>query len=158
LVLSIVLLISGVQEQLVAAPFAVFSKRREGQELEEYSGSVWAHYVLVTSIAVIGLLTAIAVLSATGQTRVLPGLWALVGAAPMLLFRQWIRRFTFANLALKSAIALDTTVAVVQLTGLFLLGRFGMLSLFRIFAVMGGACGLASVGWYFLAKPKLRFV
>ena len=119
---------------------------------------MWAHYFLVTTVSVVGLLVTIAVLSTTGQSRILPGLWALTFAAPMLLFRQWIRRFTFASLELRSAIALDATVATLQLSGLFLLGHFGLLSLFRIFALMGVACGLACVGWYFLAKPQLRFV
>jgi len=98
------------------------------------------------------------VCSLTGQSKFLAGLWAIVGAAPMFLFRQWIRRFSFASLELKSAIALDAFVAVAQLGGLGLLGYFGMLSLFRIFAVIGGACGLACVGWYLLDRPHLQFV
>ena len=49
-------------------------------------------------------------------------------------------------------------MAVLQLSGLIFLGYFGLLSLFRIFAVMGGACGLACLGWYVLARPRLRFV
>jgi O-antigen/teichoic acid export membrane protein len=158
LVLSIVLIISGVQEQLVAAPFVVYSKRRQGRDLAEYAGSMWAHYTIVTSIAMISILVAAAVLFATGQTKMLAGMWALLAAAPMILFRQWIRRFTFASLRLTSAIALDATVAVLQLSGLILLGHFGMLSLFRIYAVMGGACGLACLGWFFLDRPHLLFV
>src|SRR5215470_2024068 len=49
LLLSIVLIISGVQEQLVAAPYVVYSKRRHGRELAEYAGSMWAHYLAATS-------------------------------------------------------------------------------------------------------------
>src|SRR5829696_8659247 len=41
LVLSIILVITGAQEQIVSAPYVVYSKRREGQELAEYAGSMW---------------------------------------------------------------------------------------------------------------------
>lgn len=158
LVLSIVLIITGVQEQLVAAPFLVYSKRRQGTELAEYAGSMWAHYVAVSLLAVIGLTIAIPVLSAEGQSRIIPGLWAVIAVGPMLMFRQWIRRFTFASANLKSAVVLDATVAVLQLSGLGLLGYFGLLSLFRIFLVMGGACGVACIVWYLIERPRLHFV
>ena len=76
LVLSIVLIMSGVQEQLVAAPYVVYSKRRKGQDLAEYAGSMWAHYLVATWLAVVGLVVAILVLSVAGQSKILPGLWA----------------------------------------------------------------------------------
>ena len=50
LVLSIILVITGIQEQLVAAPYLVYSKRRQGRELAEYAGTMWAHHLAVTSL------------------------------------------------------------------------------------------------------------
>lgn len=158
LVLSVVLIISGVQENLVAAPYSVYSKRRQGRELAEYAGSMWVHYGAVTLIAMIGLAIAVPVLSVEGQARIVPGLWAVIAFCPMLMFRQWIRRYTFASASLKSAVALDVTVAVFQLAGLGLLGYYGLLSLFRIFLVIGSACGLACIVWYLIERPRLQFV
>ena len=97
-------------------------------------------------------------LSFTSHSDLVPGLWALVCTAPLLLFRQGVRRFTFASLELKSAVVLDAAVAVLQLGGLVLLIYLRWLSLFSIFAVMGAACGLACIGWYLLKKPCVRFV
>jgi O-antigen/teichoic acid export membrane protein len=158
LLISILLFISGVQEQLVAAPYIVYSKRLRGQALAEYAGSMWAHYAIVTLLAVVGLLTAIAALTIAGRSEIVQGLWPLVFAEPMLLFRQWIRRFTLANLNVKSTIAFDAAVSLLQLGSLVALVYFDKLSLFRIFAVMGGAGGLACAGWYVLARPRLQFV
>src|SRR5262245_21742252 len=124
LVLSVVLIIAGVQENLVAAPYSVYSKRREGRELTEYAGSMWAHYLIVSLLAVIALTIAIPVLSTEGQSRIAPGLWAVVAVGPMLMFRQWIRRFTFVSANLRSAVVLDATVAVLQLSGIALFGYF----------------------------------
>jgi len=157
LVLSIVLVIAGVLEQLIAAPYVVYSKRRQGLELAEYAGSSWAHFFIAIALTVIGLLAAIPIVSVAGFSKIIPGLWALAAFAPLLLLRQWVRRFTFANLELKSAVALDAAVAIMQLAALASLGYFRWLTLFSIFAVMGGACGIACLGWYWLDRPTLRF-
>ena len=158
LVLSIILVISGVQEQIVSAPYLVYSKRRHGRDLAEYAGSNWAQHFAVTLLSVIGLLIAIFGLSISGHSEIIPGLWALVAFAPLLLLRQGVRRFTFASLALRFAIAVDAAVALLQLGGLLLLLYLGWLSLLNIFAVMGIACGLACAGWYLLSKPQVRVV
>jgi O-antigen/teichoic acid export membrane protein len=158
LVLSIVVIITCVQEQLVASPYIVYSKRRSGRELAEFGGSMWLHHFVVTGITIIALLATIALATATGHSSIAPGLWALVGAAPLLMLRQGVRRFNLANLHVRAAIAVDAVVALVQFGGLVLLWYFDSLSLFGIFAVMGGACGLACLGWYFLDRPQVTFV
>lgn len=158
LVLSIILVITGVQEQIVFAPYLVYSKRRKGRELAEYAGSIWAHNLTVAALAMLGLLLAIVILSIVGRSDFIPGLWALFCTAPLILFRQGVRRFTFASLEFKSVVALDTAVAAIQLGGLALLIHYHLLSLFRIFAVMGLACGVACFGWYYLEKPRIQFV
>jgi O-antigen/teichoic acid export membrane protein len=158
LVLSIILVATGVQEQIVSAPYLVYSKRRKGRELAEYAGSMWVHHVIITAVTLIVALVAILVLTLAGKIEIVPGLWAFFFAAPLLMFRQCVRRFTFASLEFKMAVALDALIAFVQLAGLTLLVYNGWLSLFRIFAVMGIACGVGCLGWYFLERPRLRFV
>ncbi|MGD9632901.1 MAG: lipopolysaccharide biosynthesis protein [Pirellulales bacterium] len=158
LLLSVVLILTGIQDNVISAPYLVHAKRRQGGELAEYGGSVWLHLLLMSATTVVALLIAIAATSASGQMKAAAGLWALVGAAPLLLLRQGIRRFSFATLHVRSAIALDAVVAIIQLGGLFLAGRSGHLSLFVIYAIMGGACGVSGVGWYLLDRPQLRFV
>jgi O-antigen/teichoic acid export membrane protein len=158
LVMSIILIISGVQEQIVAAPYVVYSKRRQGRELAEYAGSIWGHTIGVVAITMIVVSIAIAGLSFAGQSDIVSGLWALVVATPMLVIRHAVRRFAFAHLDFKSAVALDIAVAFLQLGGLVLVINLGWFTLFTIFAVMGGACALPCVGWYWLTKPSIRFV
>jgi O-antigen/teichoic acid export membrane protein len=157
LILSIALIVSGIQEYAIAGPYIVYSKRRTGRELAEYAGSFWLQHLVLTALATVGLLVAIVLSTAVGKTNILPGLWALLATGPLLLLRDGIRRFAFANLNAKTAIPLDAVVAAVQLGGLALIGRFGLLSLFSVFAVMGLACGLASLGWYFLSPPFVEF-
>lgn len=157
LVLSIVLTISSIQDQLVASPYVIYSKRRQGRELAEFGGSYWAHHIAVTTIAMLGVLGAALVLSALGHSERAPALWVLLGTAPLLLARQEIRRFAFANLDLKSAVVLDVVVAALQLSGLALLIYFGWLSVLTIFGVMSGACAVPCGIWYGLNRPSIRF-
>ena len=74
LVLSITIVAAAVQDSAVWAPFLVYSKRRHGRELEEYSASVWIQLLLLTAFCVALLPAIILVLSATNHTAVMPGL------------------------------------------------------------------------------------
>ena len=138
IVLSVVLVLSTVQEQLIAGPYIVYSKRRTGRELEEYAGSMWAHYAIAILATLIVLLVAVLICSLAGLWKTQATLWVLICSSPLLLFRHWIRRFGLANLELKSTIAFDAAVSALQLGGLFAFWHFGHLSLFHIFLVLGG--------------------
>lgn len=157
LILSLIVLASGIQEYLIAGPYMVLSKRRSGEELAEYGGSVWVHHLVLSLLTAGGLSLAIVLFTVMGSTGVTQGLWVLLGAGPLLLLRDGVRRFVFANLHVKTAIALDTAISAVQLSGLALLGRWGMLSIFGIYGIMGGASLLACLGWLLLDPPHVRF-
>ena len=151
--LTIVLISLGVHEHIIAAPYTIYSRRYQGVERAAYAGSAWIHHGVVTLAAVALLLVAISVLMATGGSAILPALVALVAAGPLLLLREWIRRFAFADLDFATALAIDVCVACVQLGGLLALAYLDRLTLGAIFLVMGAACGLASLGWY-LARTR----
>jgi O-antigen/teichoic acid export membrane protein len=158
LMMSIVVVISGIQDQLVASPFAVYSKRRRGNDLAEYSGSIWVHNLLISLVVVLGLLTVAVVCAAGGNHDLVPGLLTLAVAGPLLLLRESVRRFTFANLHVKAAILLDVIVAFVQLGGILAAWYFGRLTLVNIFTIAGAACALAcTIGWL-VDRPTIRFV
>jgi O-antigen/teichoic acid export membrane protein len=153
LVLSIVFFVRGVQEQLVSAPYMIYSQRREGAALARYAGSSLAHLAIlltVTSGALL-LLAALGVMSA----ELTGALWLLAAAAPLLLMREFVRQLLFAHLAMKAAIALDVSVAVVQMAGLGLLAATGTLTLATTLAVLGVSAGLPVVAWIALKKRQL---
>ncbi len=156
LILSIVFISIGAHEQMVAAPYTVYSKRYKGGELARYTGSVWFHHAAVTAFGLAILLIAIVGLTLSGTVRIVPGLWALLAAGPFILLREWIRRFAYANLRIVPAVSLDAVVATVQLGGLLLLWRLDLLSVFTIFSTMGAACAIACIGWFLLDRPDAR--
>lgn len=156
LVLSVTLVAASIQDSAVWAPFMVYCKRRHGRELEEYSASVWMQLFLLTAICIAVLPAIILVLSAANHTALIPGLWILCIVGPLILLRQGARRFAFANLRVHTAIMIDAVVAAAQLGGMLLLGYLGHLTLVSIFAVMGGACGLAIAVAYLLDRPQVK--
>lgn len=158
LVLSVILVITAAQEQIVVAPYLVYSKRRRGRELAEYSGSLWLHHFTATLVMMTAIFAATVVTLRTGPAGVVPGMWALLVATPLLQLRQCVRRYMFAHLKLVSAVAFDSAVAILQLGGLVLLVYFESLTLITIFTVMGVASLVACIGWYCLDPPRVRIL
>lgn len=157
LILSIVVLASGVQEQVISGPYMVLSKRRSGAELAEFAGSIWLHHLVLSLLTMGGLGVAIVFFSVMGSVEILRGLWVLLFVGPLLFLRDGVRRFAFANLQVKSAIALDAAILVMQFGGLLLLAHFSTISILGVYAVIGGAGLLACLGWFLLAPRNVRF-
>jgi O-antigen/teichoic acid export membrane protein len=157
LIASILTVAAGIQDSIVGAPYAVYSKRVDSGELANYAGSVWIHHLALTGLGMAALVAAIVALTVFGTSAIVPGLWIMLCAGPFILLREWVRRFTYANLQIISAVALDVVASVLQLATLMLLWRWNLLSIFSIYAVMGAACALACIGWFALARPGVRF-
>lgn len=158
LALSIVLFVRGIQEQLVSAPYAVYCHRRKGRALATYTGSTLVHHLLLSALAACCLLLLVGMLSTGfGPAALTPIAWVLLAAGPFLLLREYIRHLLFAQLKLTTAIAIDTTVAVLQLGSLLLLSQLQLLSVPMVYVVMGLACAIASAAWFLFKKPVLRF-
>lgn len=156
--LSIFYFVRGIQEQTVSAPYLVYCNRRRGSELATYSGSSLAHQGVLLTITLAFLLGLACLLSTgIGPAGLAPVAWVLLGAVPFLLLREYIRHFAFAHLSLPTAIAIDTSVAALQLGSLVLLAYFDRLSVGAVFAVMGGACAVASAAWLLTKRHTLHF-
>jgi O-antigen/teichoic acid export membrane protein len=150
---SIVLFVFDLQVALISTPYMVYSPRLKGRSLRLYSGSSLIHQLALTII----ILSALAVwggllsfgLGPPGLARVM---WALVAVIAFIMFREFVRRICFAHLRMEIALLLDCCVAVVQIVGLIILYRLGILSANRAYWVIGCACAIAGTGWLFLNR------
>lgn len=159
LALSIVLFLRGIQEQIVSAPYAVYCHRHKDNELAGYTGSTLMHQLVLATMTVLGLSgLAIAVTHGFGPIELSTAAWALAGAAPLMLFREYLRHLAFSRLKLRTAILLDACVATVQLGGLALLAWFDMLTVANVYLVMGTACAVAGTGWWLLRAEPFAFI
>jgi O-antigen/teichoic acid export membrane protein len=157
LALTIVLIARGVQEQVIAAPYQVYSHGRRGRDLAEYAGSSIAHQLMLAVLTVVALAALVGVMTFTSSPAgLLPVVGVLMLAAPMLLLRDFVRHFCFAHLRPGRALATDGIVAVLQLGGLAVLAWIGALSVPAAYVVMGVACAVAAGAWLATRRESLR--
>lgn len=150
--ISILALLIATQESLITRPYSIQLHEPSGA-IAEYAFSAFSLSVMLSVAAALVIGTVALLLSAFDAS---PGLveigWVLAGSIPFILMREFARRFAFAHLTLARALILDLGVAVSMLFILAVFGWLGRLSASSAFAVMGIACGLASVGWFYLTR------
>jgi O-antigen/teichoic acid export membrane protein len=156
LALSVVLFLRGLQGELVCSPYTVYSGRRRDDPA--YTGSALVHYLLLTALSTLVLLGLAGTLALLGGGTLAGISWLLAGVLPFLALREFFRLVSLAHLRLRAVLALDLSVAGVQLGGLFLLGWLHCLTVNAAFAVMGTACAIACLGWVLARRQPLRVV
>ncbi len=156
LTLSIVVLVSGIQDNLVALPYTIYSKRYQDGGVAPYLGNTWLqHFVLTAAVACVLLLT-MSLLWIYGATEMMIIAGVLIWASPLVMLRDGVRRFLLADLHFGRALAVDGTAAAVQLGGLLLLAHYGRLSLATIFGAVALAAVLSAT-WYAAQLRRVRF-
>jgi O-antigen/teichoic acid export membrane protein len=147
--LSLVLLVRAVQGELVCSPYMVYGNRREGQALAAYTGSTLVHYLALTALSATALLVLTLLRPLVPASVSLGAMaWVLMGVLPSILLREYIRQVSFCHLRMRAVLAVDVSVALIQLGALLLLGYWQALSAAAAYAVMGGACALACITWF----------
>jgi O-antigen/teichoic acid export membrane protein len=150
LALQVVFFSRGVQEQLIASPYLVYGGRKQGSDAARYAGSTIAHEVVL--LASVSASMAIAAAYGGLSPELSELLWLLVGAAPLMLIREFIRQFSFAQLKVAQVLALDCGVAALQLAALAVAAYAGVLSASLTYIVLAIGCGISAVIWLFLRR------
>lgn len=156
LAVTFILILTGIQEQLIATPYTIFRVRFKRAEANQYAGSVVVHHLLFMAASWLPLAAGFSLLWFTGETTGADGLWVLLIVGPVLLGREVIRRFAFAHSRFVVAIVLDATVATVQLSGVFLLAYFHRLTIGTVFACLGVACAVACLAALAFKTPAAK--
>ena len=148
LCMSVVLFVLDLQTSLISSPFMVYSQRLAGRRHARYLGSTMAHQWALALLLVLLLAGGHLVLDAgIGPDQFDAVVRSLMAAIAFIMFREYVRRISFARLRMVHALLVDGCVALVQLGGLLLLAWQGGLSTRSAFLVIGLACGVASMGW-----------
>jgi O-antigen/teichoic acid export membrane protein len=146
--LSIVLLLTSVQDMLIATPYMVFSPRLKGVQHVQYNGSTLIHQLLLSFLGSVGLVAAGGILSlGVGPAHLAPVMFVLAAVLAFIMLRNYVRRVCFAALRMKTALAIDCAVAVVQVGGLLLLAWLRLLTADRAYWAIGAACGIGALAW-----------
>src|SRR5215211_1285744 len=141
-----------IQDSLISLPYTI-QRHHPLSTSDEHAGSALMHCGLLSALCVVFVSATALGLSARGSEPAMTAMmWALAGAAPFALLREFGRRIAFAHLHLTRALILDIAVASIQLVVLCWLGWIGVMSPANACAAMGGACALISILWLYLAR------
>jgi O-antigen/teichoic acid export membrane protein len=158
LALTMFYLARGIQEHLISSPYVIYCHRRRGPALALYSGSALLHHLGLVGTALALLLGLLVALSfGIGPAGLAPVVWVLLGALPLLLLREFVRRLAIAHLQIAAAVAIDAGVALFQLSSLLLLAYFHKLTVMSAYAAMGAACAVACGCWFLVKRRPFRF-
>jgi len=153
---TFVVLILCAQESLILTPYTVYWHRLSRRDRPGYTGSVLTHYTLLAAlVAGCAALCGGGMLAATGWRRIAALMLVLAAVVPVALLRDFVRRLAYAQLRVFTALALDVTVAVLQIGGLIGLAIVGVLSPGSAYVVMGVSGAVAVAGWFLLGRPAL---
>ena len=154
LAISLVSLARAIQEQLVSAPYMVFSQRQTGPRIARYTGNCLAMQTGLSLLTLVGLGMLGGLVytgwSPRGLGTILPG---LAIAVPFLLLREHLRQTSFAALKPFSAVGLDLGATALQFAGLALIALFGELTPNSVLLVMGLACAVSCSIWL-IRRPQ----
>lgn len=155
--LTLVFLARGIQAQVIVAPYLVYSHRRHGRDAEAYTGSVLVHQLVLSALSAVCLVgLAGGLWLGVGPKALIPVVWVLLAAMPLLLIREFSRSHCLCQLKMAGAVGMDVTNAVLQLGALLLLARWGALSVANAYAVMGGVAAVVSVQWFAMYRNEWR--
>ena len=155
---TVVLFLAALQCNLITVPYTMYCHRHTGRSLAEYSGSTLVLQMMASLVAMACFLGLVILLSlGFGPERLRPAAWVLLGVIPLLLLRDYARRFALAHLAMRTAITIDVVVAVLQIGTLLVLGWIGLLSAAAVYGVMSAACAVACLCWWWLDAQPMRF-
>ena len=153
--LSIVLLVSAVQDSLICVPYIFFRER--GERERAYAGSILIHHAMLAAVSVLGMGVAAAFFALRPESSVPVTLTAAVAVAvPGMLVHELARQMTFAHHRVEAALVVDAAAAFLQMGGLAALALWDQLSAPGALAVVGAARGAA--GFTRLALSRRTFV
>jgi O-antigen/teichoic acid export membrane protein len=148
---SIVIIMVEIQTRLISNPYMVYIKSNIVGSKNKYSGSTLLHQ-LVFSVVITGLFLIILRLFLNFQNNnkeiISDSLLAFSIAALFILLKEFGRRIYLALLEPKRAIVIDGLAFFIQIAGLLILGKLGILSIKMAFVIIGISSALVTIIWF----------
>lgn len=144
-----------MQGALVTTPYTFARRALDHSGQREYAGTViWSQLAFASvATALLAGAAGIAHLSRDPATSAFVPVLLVVGVVSgVCLLRECCRQIAFGHEAYASVVALDTSVAVVQLGGLAIIGYLHVMSAVSAFIVIGAATVLPTCVWLWIHR------
>jgi O-antigen/teichoic acid export membrane protein len=157
--MSVIVILQGLQSELITAPYTLYRFRVGKDQLESYTGSILIHQAacMIGFTLLLGIVcfTSIKAYLPPALQSVMPILTAII---PLVLAREFSRQFSFSRYFFGAITLADFAVMVIQILGLYWITQTGGLSLTSTFTVIGLASICALCTWWAIAKPRVRIL
>jgi O-antigen/teichoic acid export membrane protein len=150
---SILALLLATQASLITRPYAIRLYQPEGSPAE-HAFSALALSTILSATAVLGMSALAAALYATPAHDKAEIVWALAGATPFVLLREFARKSSFAHFRLARVLLLDLAVALLNIGLLGWLAWSGRLSAASAFAMVALSCGIGAIAWLYVSRRE----
>ncbi len=145
---NIVMFILDMQTALISSSYMVHSQGMKVKERAEYIGSTMIQQIILSLIVIVTLTAALSFFPKNLiEMGLSPTFHALALVIVFIMFRDFVRRICFADMRMHSAVMVDMTVALLQISGLLVLFLCGNISAQSAFIIIGAACATGSVLW-----------
>ncbi|MCB1377129.1 MAG: hypothetical protein KDK89_01990 [Alphaproteobacteria bacterium] len=154
---SLLALAITVQDSLVTRPFTIQMFKLE-VSAETHAAASLALALLLIAVLSISVLLVAAGLVISGASGTVAGLAAMLAAAmPPVLLREFARRYGFALLEPRQALATDLVAAILSMCCVGLLGLSGQLTAITAMAALAVGCGVSVAGWLICLRRNFEF-
>jgi O-antigen/teichoic acid export membrane protein len=159
LMLSVLLFARGIQDSTTSIPYLVYWSRRAQERQAEYAGSCLSHQLILAAVtSIVSLCLAAAAAIGFAPPELVSTATMLVVFGPVLLLKEYFRQLSFAHMRMAAVVQLDSTVALVQVVGLLLIAKAGVLSATTAYFMIGLGCIFACIMWFAGDHIPFRFV
>ncbi|MFH1931754.1 MAG: oligosaccharide flippase family protein [Pseudomonadota bacterium] len=146
--LTIVFFLVGIQTSLISTPYMLFSPHLKGSSHSQYTGSTLIHQFALSALAIFAMgVTGLVLSFGVGPQGLAPVVWTLVVVVSFIMLKSYVRQICFAVLKMKTAFLIDSCVAIVQVSFIYLLSYLGLLSASLVYWVVGIASGIIAIVW-----------
>jgi O-antigen/teichoic acid export membrane protein len=142
--ISVLATLAAFQDSLIFQPYTIERNWPQGTS----AGSLLILSLLLSAGSTLALtIGGLGILKRYGSSEMALMTFAIAGALPFALTREFVRRTALAHLALGKAMLLELAAATTQLSALGWLGLSGRMSAVSACAALGGASAIPIAGW-----------
>jgi len=158
LAMTVYYLILAVQESLVTMPYTIFGAHLQGDKRRQYSGAALSQSAAwAVGVGTVLALVALAFYMVRGDGDVARIAAALALVSPLLLLREFGRRYLFAHMQVARVVAMSIAGSAVQVIALCFFAYTGSLSAGTALCAMGIGSAFAAFGWLWLSRRAFNF-
>ena len=152
---SVILFFLSILNSMVTSPYIVFSSRYENDAKAQYTGSTLIHvlFLCIFSISILSVAALILHFNIRDPNLISITL-SVIFAVSFVIIREYARQTLFASVLVNRALIIDSSIAFIYITGLFILSSLNILAPSSSYLMLGCSCGIVVIVWFIIERDR----